>query len=583
MLSRAASHCQRRIAVRSSLPKVLASKVSPTRFNSFTTTNTGNTSNDNDSIPWYLRPLSSSTLTTPIFKAEMPSLPPKAHPSIEPLVRYMIDNLGLTDFKVFDIRDLDDDLPISSLGDFMIIAQGKSEKHLQNASQDLVTFLKSKHGVVPFVEGLIKPNSMMRLKKRMKKRMLSKKSDKDGEFGIGFNSWIMVDTKVRNVFVHLMTPERRAMMNLEYIWCQPEDRHLYVPKTEIIKGNGREVFDEDSVFSGLQRRHYSTTTATTPSLPDLVLEQLQANTTVLDDASIDQIKKDPFMSLRTLLTINMHLQSLPKSSIDATILATHNDFSRKCFPFSPLREHWNALLDLQYALFILSPNNIPFTYDNHPTYPFRDITNTLKHQVSSGLSLDKAQVQRYFSAVTHLLKPAQPLHGEALEYATDFQVTALLKILDILAINNPESLNDPDIQLSVLKIGTQQHLYEKVPGTYSLAIQSHFSTMLEFFQGISVPSAAMTEFVLLTLLKANNVTEFYKFWDSLPQMDQGQGEVILDSRPWILLLSLLRDEYKENFVEVLVNDKIPLLEAIDGVNDEVRNLLDEILSKYQKN
>jgi ribosomal silencing factor RsfS len=547
------------------------------QVNSEGTTDVKETAAEAESIPWYLREDESSRLDKPIFRAEMPHLPQNSPKSLEPVLDYMINKLGLDNFKVFDVRDIEDsDLPISSFGDIMVIAQGKSEKHLQNASQDLITHLKQEHEVFPFVEGLLKPNSMVRMRRRMKRRLMNKKRTKeDEEFGVGANSWIMIDTKINNIFIHLLTPERRERLNLEYIWCKPEERDTYRPRTESrIESNGREIFDideSDSIFSGL-KRHYSTQNSL--SLDDSVLRQIEVQEFDISDESALKIRSNPEMSLNILQGIITKLESSVKDSLNTSILDNYIQIFNKVFPHEPTLAHWNTRFDFHYYL----------QFIHLEKYMFRELTNTLKNQVASGISITEDQFSKYLKALSSSLVAEYPLKEEQLNHQTDVGLRTLFQILPVVEINRPDILNDDSIVLDILRLTTQQHLYGLVPADYTLLYQKNFNILLDFFyaDGSRRPSPEIIEFALVTYLKANDIKKFFEFWESLSVISKSdENTLVLDDRPWDLLFEILLDHYKENFIDVLLHDQLPFFIQLKFPTDnQVNSTVTEILDRF---
>lgn len=110
-----------------------------------------------------------------------------------------------------DIRDLSDtivasleddkaeDLTVidltekSSLADVMIIASGRSARHVSSLADNLAQDVKEKTGRSPKLEGL--PNA----------------------------DWVLID--LGDIIVHLFRPEVRAFYNLEKIWADDRNTH----------------------------------------------------------------------------------------------------------------------------------------------------------------------------------------------------------------------------------------------------------------------------------------------------------------------------------------------------------------------
>nr|WP_300998543.1 ribosome silencing factor [Hyphomonas sp.] len=81
----------------------------------------------------------------------------------------------------------------SSLADFMIIASGRSSRHVAALASNVAEEVKKMTGRKPSVEGM--PNA----------------------------DWVLIDTG--DVIVHLFRPEVREFYNLEKIWVSDKSAH----------------------------------------------------------------------------------------------------------------------------------------------------------------------------------------------------------------------------------------------------------------------------------------------------------------------------------------------------------------------
>lgn len=208
------------------------SKIIARRCFASTSVRAGNDSKDQnqESIPWYLQDPDAVQATSKHIEPipEMPENPPK---QLGPTINQMVQDLGLVDVEIFDLRHMD---PPSSLGPntIMIVASGKSDRHLIRAANGLHKFIKNEYGVVSDREGIITANfqrvHQRRLRKKAQRQFFYTNETEDGTLQT-MNSWIVLDTKVEGVVAHLFTPERREQVNLQELWKNEENDEMEVP------------------------------------------------------------------------------------------------------------------------------------------------------------------------------------------------------------------------------------------------------------------------------------------------------------------------------------------------------------------
>jgi ribosome-associated protein len=92
---------------------------------------------------------------------------------------------SLEDAKAEDVVSIDI-TGKSSLGDYMVVASGRSHRHVGAIAERLITDIKEHTGATPRVEGL--PNC----------------------------DWVLIDAG--DVIVHVFRPEVRSFYNLEKMW-----------------------------------------------------------------------------------------------------------------------------------------------------------------------------------------------------------------------------------------------------------------------------------------------------------------------------------------------------------------------------
>ncbi len=96
------------------------------------------------------------------------------------LIKTALDELKVTDVLLLDVRS------ITSVTDYMLIATGRSTRHVKSSAQKLLETTKHKDLVALSITGL-----------------------ENGE-------WVLLDYE--NVIVHIMLGETRTFYDLEHLW-----------------------------------------------------------------------------------------------------------------------------------------------------------------------------------------------------------------------------------------------------------------------------------------------------------------------------------------------------------------------------
>lgn len=206
-----------------------------------------------ESIPWYLRDDSSSPLVE-TAKIELPVVPEHAPPTISTFLELISDEYGLEDIHLFDMHAVDPDNEYhadNQPADFIIICTGKSEKHIYKASNELRTYIKHNFNLIPKIEGMISNSKTPAARRRMLRRARKGPLATDNDYGRAANSWVMCDTDVDNICIHILTKERRDELNLESMWCLEEDKEKYMKQEPVVE-------ESDDIFIGIRRLHTMT-------------------------------------------------------------------------------------------------------------------------------------------------------------------------------------------------------------------------------------------------------------------------------------------------------------------------------------
>ncbi|KAK3400354.1 hypothetical protein B0T20DRAFT_408461 [Sordaria brevicollis] len=203
------------------------------------------TSNDaSGDVPWYLQV---DAPTHPTLVHEPPPLPdiPEGSPKLmEPLVKFVSDELGMDDLELLDLREID---PPPALGPevLMLFGTARSERHLHVSADRLVRWLRNR-GISAKADGLLGRNELKtKLRRKARKAKLLGTTGVPGGADDGITTgWICVNLgtigwsdmemefKDENgmtsgfgvpqsgttIVVQLMTETRREELALEKLW-----------------------------------------------------------------------------------------------------------------------------------------------------------------------------------------------------------------------------------------------------------------------------------------------------------------------------------------------------------------------------
>ncbi|KAG2733479.1 hypothetical protein G9P44_003004 [Scheffersomyces stipitis] len=219
-----------------------------------------------EDIPWFMRDESTSPLID-TKEIEIPSIPENAPETVEEFLKLVAEEYGLQDIQLFDLTSLPESHPSSTknqAASYIIICTGKSEKHIYKASSELRLNIKHSHDILPSLEGVVSGGTSPAARRRLLKRVRRGAPATDNDYGKVPNSWVMCDTKVDNIFIHILTQQRRDELNLESLWCRDEEKEKYLPSSTSVEESDdifigvRRGFHTMTPFWAQQRRSYST-------------------------------------------------------------------------------------------------------------------------------------------------------------------------------------------------------------------------------------------------------------------------------------------------------------------------------------
>lgn len=454
---------------------------------------------DDISVPWYLRQEVTSNLLDG-KDIKIPDIPADSPPHLSEFLDLLAKDLGIDELLIFDIKSLDDShefkLNRNDL-DYIIIGTGKSERHIYKAASELRTHIKHQYGVIPSIQGMVSSAKTPAMRRRLLRRARKGPSATDNDYGFSANSWILCLHD--GVEVHMLTERRRSELNLELIWCAPEDRKLY-EKEEVIDYESDNVLHNFARRRGTRAYHTSTrsysTHASNAGELDHLLESLNR---LPQDASSDRIlelKRDfedlfqgadvKEFDIRTSFLKSIHLvrsDLVPFQEVEDSILQKHA--SKLALTYNSLEEKVNDVT--KYAQLLLDTPEI--------------IRNS---KVSSDNSLDK--LSRFISTLFEF-------SNEEFSLSAD---TRFLPLVWRLAYTDSDNLVHSKMVSDI--IDGKKKLVPNNTGTYStlasnkmrdiLAIASHQDKIVE-----NGELASQNEAILFTYGNCGKWEKFWQQWE----------------------------------------------------------------------
>ncbi|KAK3688220.1 hypothetical protein B0T22DRAFT_498397 [Podospora appendiculata] len=196
---------------------------------------------DDADVPWYLQVEPPRHPTLIHEPAPLPDIPEGAPKIVEPLVKFVSDELGIDDISLLDLREMD---PPPALGPelLMVIGTARSERHLHVSADRLVRWLRGR-GVAAKADGLLGRNELkIRLRRKARKAKLlgNTRTTDDGIttgwicINMGTVGWSdmeveLVDDSGRQtgfgvpqsgttIVVQMLIESRRQELELEKLW-----------------------------------------------------------------------------------------------------------------------------------------------------------------------------------------------------------------------------------------------------------------------------------------------------------------------------------------------------------------------------
>jgi hypothetical protein len=319
-----------------------------------------------EEAPWFLE-VDPPRHPPSLHLAQLPKTPEDAPTLVDPLIKYIHEDMGLDELSLLDLRELD---PPASLGPnlIMIFGTARSERHLHISSGRLVRWVKRNYNIGARADGLIGPGELKTKLRRLRKKAKLMGSNTamipGGDNGIS-TGWVCVNFEVggsgsgsseaasfdeggkisgfgaartgTTVVVQCLTDIRRKELDLETLWKgilsksirQGErvrgEKASDKAELEEVLASKLQLFERpsDSQWRALeqasiqQRRHYSTTArrlqvaagaSTSPTIPEHLQPSPNTSPTALSDPDLKQLRQQ-------IIDIQYEGEPLPKERL----------------------------------------------------------------------------------------------------------------------------------------------------------------------------------------------------------------------------------------------------------------------------
>ncbi|CEP60938.1 Atp25p LALA0_S02e03092g [Lachancea lanzarotensis] len=472
--------------------------------------------------PWYMN-VGREQLQDNSFPQQKIELPEDAPESLQILATFLRDELGLTDILIFETKDLKDGqtTAVAKFSDFIVLASAKSGKHCYKSFVEVNTLLKQKFKVQPHVEGNVSANELRRRQRRLARHTNLSKSQGSRpavtRSATQADSWYLIDCRVNNIFLNIMSETRRQQLNLEELYAPPEDKHLF--RRQQIDSDISVGEDDDNVLAGLKRlaaRNQKRLYSTIPEkrlLVDRLLQQdfKAANRLAAADGALSTLKTS--------------LEALKLIPINTTVQVQDwlNFFNGVWSPeFGLDTEYWH--LRLHFLKLLNSCEGSRLTLEEF-------FTNFLQFKLASGNLLTKTDLLEFLQTAYANLQEGQ-------ELTTVNRV--VIQALQLFKGIEPELLLDPEVICLLLK--TMNGPYASLE---SLNGMIDF-ICAEYSSHIPIP---VIETILQSLAQRQEYMKALKFWENGIKLRNAS-----DYRPWSFFVNMIADSRDTKFIRNVLNE-----------------------------
>lgn len=490
-------------------------------------------------LPWYVTLANNELKMNKQFlnsdtknKGATIKYPASSPEELRNICQFLQEQLDMQDILIFDMKDRGNEIKsVGSNSDIMVLATAKSSRHCTKAAQLIREYLKHNFEVIPKAEGLINKE----IRKKELKRLLRKPgsvSSKNIKTGVKDEDWVLIDSKIKNIFINLFTENRRKHLNLEHLYASENEKCMYERDANEVTGMDKSssinfISPNDNILSGLRRlanqnRRYSTS-ATSHHVTDTKYDFIQhlSNQKYQDIKNIFANNKstDNDKNMKILEDFKQDLSLIDSTMpISSQALVTFLDNYFPPSKFENSETYWTIRRDIICLLATRVSGLKPLTfYEKH---------SFLYKSANSG-KLTSEDLLEYFKLTSYVIEnrkkkllntPRQGLLNNTLVLIN--QITGNI-------LFNYQQVSDIKSALSNEEVGLLLVHSMYVNSEFKLrTIHNTIATLLHLVK--TKPSSTLIIEILEVLKEIESWPHFFKVWNSLaPKYIETP-----DKRPW---------------------------------------------------
>lgn len=504
-------------------------------------------------IPWYLQMVERKP--SELISSKQPIQYPAGSPaSLNKLSEFLRDKMGLTDILVFDIRQSNN--PLSTLCEFVVLASAKSAKHCEQSYNELRQLIKKDYNRMASVEGKVSVNEERKMEKRLRRKSnLGKMTGKLTYKRNMGDAWFMVDCNIDNIFINILTEQKRKYMNLEELYAPDEEKDKYQNQTDQL--DGKNVEEEDNILIGLrrlaqQRRKFSTSTATEE------FNKLQASIKNNDIENAISLAKDVSFNQMSALTFLNVITSQLETSTEVQHIEKWEELFNLCWPLTTTADS-KAFWDIRLKFYHL------LNCVDHNLYHARRILNSyFKFKAISGAPLDENDLHTLLRIMLVNMK-----NGPTTSFNNLTSTNQVL--IDTLKLYRDDTVTKSIMKNDEISNMLLQLLIDK---------NKHYSG--NFWQYISFltenPNPSKISSILSAIADSKNWYKYLQFWQKYV-LDKDLGK---ESIVWEQFLSNIIQSGNKRVMEKIILDggllwlKRNQVKITNNLRKEIHKLFDNI-------